>query len=127
MKTIFPDADVSMEEVVKFVQDCAKCQRLRTRKSFLPYPQKHSLPVSLGHRLVAMDTTQLPPDKDGNKYIIIIVDRLTKLVFAMPAKDKGSLECSDALLTFASLYYTPDEVRVDTDSQLMAKDFQLMA
>ena len=29
--------------------------------------------------------------------------------------------------TDSSLYYTSDEVRVDTDSQLMAKNFQLMA
>jgi hypothetical protein len=83
--------------------------------------------VELGYRQIAIDTMQLEKDDDGFIYVIMLVDLLTKLVYAYPAKDKTSASCRDALISFASLYYQPHEVRVDTDSQLMAADFREMA
>ena len=126
LKRHFPDLDITQKDVMDFIDECPECQERRTQPSNLGNTRRvprHRLPVQLEENCIAIDVLSMPVDKHGYKYIMTMVNLLTKFTYAYPMKDKRTESVIEGLLVFSCLYYVPDRVRVDTDSSLTSKDF----
>ena len=63
----------------------------------------------------------LKVDKNGNSFIIVIVDNFSKLIGLYPAKNTTSKDYLGALLQWVSIFGVPKEIRSDGGSQFTSK------
>ena len=59
----------------------------------------------------------LPPDQDGNTYIIVIIDRFSRWIELIPAKDATSFSAATALLQHTGRFGAPSHLLSDGGSQ----------
>ena len=71
-------------EVERFISNCSRCLPYKTRKDLPPgLLQPLSIPDRLNQHLT-INFKELPKDKEGYDYILIIVDRFCKDFEAIP-------------------------------------------
>ena len=63
----------------------------------------------------------LKEDELGNRFIIVVVDNISKLVGLYPARSKTSNEFIHALLQWVSIVGVPKEIRTDEGSQFSSQ------
>jgi hypothetical protein len=63
----------------------------------------------------------LPADQDGNTYILVIIDCLSRFVELYPTKDTSALAAAKCLLQFTGRYGVPARILTDGGSQLYNK------
>ena len=93
--------------VQRFVRRCYFCQKMAMVKH-----QIHSSPFTTSsHKLfekVCMDYIgPLPPDREGNKYILVVVDSFSRYVNLYASQSNTANECALALLDFTSTFGNP--------------------
>jgi hypothetical protein len=93
--------------VKRFVRRCYFCQKMAMVKH-----QIHSSPFTTSsHKLfekVCMDYIgPLPPDREGNKYILVVVDSFSRYVNLYASQSNTANECALALLDFISTFGNP--------------------
>ena len=86
--------------VTEHVNSCKACARRKARKAVAAAPiQGYDIPRMPWDR-VHMDLTgPLTESKQGNKYILVIKDALTRYVEAVPIKNKSAEEVVNAFIT----------------------------
>jgi hypothetical protein len=63
---------------------------------------------------IAVDSIgPLPPDEDGNKHIIVLIDCFSRYVCLYPVKDATAKSAAKALLKFFGHFGVPPQVLTD--------------
>jgi transposase InsO family protein len=114
------------EDVLKYVRSCDSCQRNKTRGG---KPAGLLQPLQIPEEpwsSVSMDfITQLPQTEKGHDAILVVVDRLTKMVRFVPtntgvsAKDTAALFLNEVFRVFGM----PKELITDRDPRFTGKFF----
>jgi hypothetical protein len=103
--------------VETFIRNCPSCQKMRfVHKCIRTHP--FTLASYEAWEVVNVDSIgPLPPDKDGNCYIIVIVCCFTRWVELFPAKDATAVSAAIALLANCGRFGFPARLRSDYGSQ----------
>jgi hypothetical protein len=108
------------QDVSKFIRSCAICQRnsMAPRTSHGP---NFSLDRPGPNQLVAIDTMgPLLPDMFDFKYILVLVDAMSRYTVLYPLVNKDSKECARKLLDYVCCYGKPQQILSDNAGQFNA-------
>jgi hypothetical protein len=105
------------KHVRAFVKKCPCCQLMSHVK-----PVIHTLPFTTSAynpmEFLNVDSIgPLPPDQDGHTYIIVIIDRFSRWIELIPAKDATSFSAATALLQHTGRFGAPSHLLSDGGSQ----------
>jgi len=105
------------QHVKSFIKKCPCCQMMSQIK-----PAIHTRPFTTSTynpmESLNMDTMgPLPPDEDGNTAILVIIDRFSRWIELIPAKDTTAKSAALALLKHIGRYGTPAQLLSDGGSQ----------
>jgi transposase InsO family protein len=112
-------------DVQQFVQNCASCARKRLTTQRRTAHIK-LFPPSEPLEFVAMDILgPLPETKRGNRYLLVIVDRFTKLTRTVPLSTTVASEVARVFVEqWYCVYGPPVVLLTDNGTQFVAKFFQ---
>ncbi len=107
------------EDVLNHVRHCDSCQR---NKSSTQKPHGELMPLQLPRTTwssVSLDLiTQLPKTRSGNSTIMVMVDRLSKMVHLAAMSSDGAADCLKVFLqNVVSKHGVPDELITDRDAR----------
>ena len=113
-------------DVRKFVETCPSCAKQKLR------PSKHRttfmklFPPKRAMEFVGIDLLgPLPVTEDGNRYLLIITDRFSKLTRAIPLKKETANDVAEAFFDhWVAVYGIPLILLSDNGSQFRARHFQ---
>jgi hypothetical protein len=107
--------------VARHCETCDSCQRVRQKnqKAAGLYQALH-IPLTQWHSISMDLITQLPPTKNGNSCIVVVVDGLTKMIHVVPTGPNYSAAIlADILLqNVFILHGMPSTFIRDRDSKL---------
>jgi hypothetical protein len=114
----FPGHRIPYRVVEEFIATCPVCQKDRLGMVDYIEPIVRHLKPEGRRSVVGVDTlTVTPPDKDGNTYVIVIVNHFTKFTFLYPAKNKSASTIATALFTYFSYYGLVDCIMSDPGTE----------
>lgn len=120
----FPGHHIPYRLVAEFVLMCPVCQKDRLGMlpmDTLPAITRH-LKVDGNRSVVGVDTlTITPPDRLGNKYLVVLVNHFTKFTALYPTADKTAITLARALMQYFATYGLVEKVLSDPGSDLMSK------
>jgi len=112
-------------DVYKHVEQCPACAKNRLSE------RKHTTVMKLfttdePFSGLAMDLLgPLPTSKGGNKHVLVICDRFTKLTRAIPMREATALTVASASIdTCVAAYGIPDTVLTDNGPQFASVYYQ---
>lgn len=117
----FPNA---LQFCRKYVQSCATCQRrkgvARGRAPLAATPL-----ATQPFERVSVDLIELPPARNGDKYILSIIDELTRFVQLVPLADKEAHTVADALIAhYVTLFGPPQTLISDNGGEFTGEYFR---
>jgi transposase InsO family protein len=78
-----------LSDIVNYVRKCNECQRSKSERNvYLPRPM--SVPTGPWTHVAIDHIGPFPTTNNGNKYILVIVDRFTKYAEAVPCEDDAA-------------------------------------
>ena len=99
------------------IQTCRYCQKLRLRKRDLDVARA-SLMTKGPFDECSLDVIgPLPPDENGNKFIIVMIDNFSHFVFAEPIKDTTAESAAKFIIKVSATFGLPKAFRWDNCSQ----------
>ena len=120
----------SMQKMIKsFIAKCDKCQRNKGNTQATKLPQQ---PVELPHspgEHISIDFVELPMSMRGNDYMLVVVDKFSKMVRLAPTtKTITSERTAELLLTLVLPIYgrLPSIIISDRDPRFTAQLYQQM-
>lgn len=97
-----------------FIKDCPTCQKVRGLQDKIK--SKHSFIVSRPFIEVSYDFICFEkPDRNGNRYLLVVVDNFTKLVEMKAVPDRGAEGVARFLLELKSRYGPINRLRSDQE------------
>jgi transposase InsO family protein len=88
-----------LSDVVNYVRKCSECQRSKSeRNAYLPRPM--SVPAGPFTHIAIDHVGPFPTTNNGNKYILVIVDRFTKYAEAVPCEDDAAHTTARILIDY---------------------------
>ena len=107
------------DHVKTFVKQCPLCQKMNRLKIPIRTVRFTLARYNVMER-VNMDTIgPLPPDEQGNEYILVIIDCFSRWVQMYPTRTTEAREAARHLLTWISNYSAPCEILSDRGSQFV--------
>jgi len=105
-------------DVVSYVRKCDSCARQRVRSLVLRSPLT-LFPATMPFKDIAVDLFgPLERTAAGHQFILVITDRFTKLVCAIPMDGTSAVECASAVLDYwVGAYGPPDRLLSDGGPQ----------
>ena len=124
---MFPGHKLPLQFFEEYVASCGTCQKQRAQMALAFRALVKTLKMPLVPRAcVGIDTLCLPEDKYGNKYVHIIVQLFSKLIFAYVSKTNTADSVCDALLTYFATHGIFNVMNIDPGSNLLADAVQLI-
>jgi len=118
----FPGHKIPLKVVEEFVGNCAICQKNRLGMEYSVQPIYRTLQAAHKRKSIGVDLlTITPTDKNGNKYLIVIVVLATKLVNVYPTAEKGALDMATALFKFFATFGVYEDLVSDPGSDLTSE------
>ena len=112
-------------DVDALVADCTECARNRVGRRWKTNYLKTFLPTEPLTELCMDVLGPLPVTTEGNKYLLIIVDRFSKLTRAIPLREANEETIAAAFLDYwVAAYGPPNTVLTDNGPQFRAAYFQ---
>jgi hypothetical protein len=126
-KTAWPDEASLKRDVTTYIRQCEVCQKQSQVK-----PDVLTEPFVLSSdklmQSISIDTMgPFPLDKDGNIYIIVIVDNFSRYVELVPAADCTAEAAAYALNRHIAQFGAPKEMLSDNGPQFVNKLIEEMA
>ncbi len=122
LNTHFPGHRIPHKVVADFVSTCPICQKERLGMVDNIQPLTKHLKTEHIHSAIGADVlTVTPEDEAGNKYLIVVVNHFTKLVFLFAAKVHDAVTMATALFSYISIYGLVDILYSDPGSDLMSE------
>jgi transposase InsO family protein len=104
-------------DITSFIASCPTCQRLSQVKGGLhdkPYSVSSSAPMDK----ISVDTLgPFPADKDGNIYIIVVIDSFSRYIQLFPASDCTADAAAHAMVDHLGTFSVPKHMLSDNGSQ----------
>ncbi|KAG0753256.1 hypothetical protein G6F22_021529 [Rhizopus arrhizus] len=85
------------EDIKLWIQHCEKCQRFKTRTTSSVAPLKPIVPTRLGE-IWAADIAILPISSKGNRYMLVMMEYLSKWVVTVALPSFDSDHVAQAIL-----------------------------
>jgi len=105
------------EHVRLFIKKCPCSQKINRLRVHI-----HNQPCTTAtyspFERVAIDTTgPLPPDEEGNTYLIVFIDCFLRLVSIVPAKDATGMSFAKAFIKYLKDRPNPSQIMTDNKPQ----------
>ena len=109
------------QDITRFIKQCPACQFMKD--TGVPIAIKpFNLTVFNPMDRLNIDTIgPLPPDEEGNKYIIVIIDVFSRFIELYPCKNVTAEAATRAILQHMGRYGPPGEILTDNGSQFIAE------
>lgn len=105
-------------EVRKYIESCDVCQRLAYRKPIQGHT--YSLQEHLPDELVSIDTMgPINEDRFGYKYVLVMIDNMSKFTRLFPVRSTQAEECAPRLLEYICKDGLPKKLHSDSGKQFM--------
>ena len=120
-KLKYPQANISIRAVSEFVRNCPMCQK--TRDTGIKGLPATTLTLKQGsyRKTVGVDhLTVTPPDKDGNKCVLVVVEHLSHFAVAYAVKSYDAVTVAKTLFKHICTYGVFDQLASDPGSAFMA-------
>ena len=111
-------------EITRYVQTCHGCQSVNPSKFKPPHLGKFEVPDQRFTH-IHVDIVGPLPESEGYKFLLTIIDRTTRLLFALPVKDTSAQTCSQQfLLHYVSLFGIPSACTSDQGANFVSNLFK---
>ena len=112
------------QDIKLYIQSCAKCAQIKmtdtTKMPLQELPQ-----VDEPFQKIGMDVTELPETDKGYKYILTIVDHLSRYLVMIPLKNQKAATIAKKLNRhFISIYGVPQTILTDQGPNFMSNLFK---
>ena len=116
-KTLFPNANISINQVREYVKQCKMCQKTRSTGVTGLSSQTLSLKPSSYRKAIGVDhVTVTPPDDQGRTCVVLLVEHFSHFPQAYPAKDYSAEEVARILFKHFCTFGAFDEIVSDPGS-----------
>ena len=105
--------------VEKFIRECPICQKSSEISDPVVVKPFTSITLKPMQRINVDTIGPLPVDKNGFRYIVVIIDTFTRYMNTYPAKTLEGDECAVILNWFVARYGVPDEIVTDNGGQFI--------
>jgi len=106
-------------DVSSFIRSCKVCQKL-SKASTGSHGQNFSVAVDEPNKRIAMDSVgPLEEDSRGYKYILVLIDCMSRFVELFPTRTLKAEECAEKLLEFFSRNGAPESILSDNHKEFM--------
>ena len=113
-------------DITRFVQTCHECQSNKPSKCTPPHYGTFEVPDKRFTHC-HLDIVGPMPESEGCKYLLSIVDRTTRLFFALPIAEPSAKTCAQQfLLHYVSLFGVPSACTSDRGANFVSSMFQEM-
>ena len=114
------------QEITRYVQTCHCCQANKPSK--LPQPHYGNFDVpDTRFTHCHVDIVGPLPNSEGYRYLLSIIDRTSRLFFALPVTEPSAKACSQQfLLHYVSLFGIPSACTSDQGANFVSSMFQEM-
>jgi hypothetical protein len=120
-KTNAPLSVSDKDTVMKWIQSCAICQKVRLRQPKMNI-SLHTTAKFDPFMSYTVDTIgPFQEDKQGNKYVLVIIDDFTRFVEIIPTADASAISAAIGMLSVFGRYGMPKRVHSDQGTQYTAK------
>ena len=126
LNSTYPGHNISIAQVKDFIVDCPICQMNSYNRSPSIPPIVKSLPYKHSKHCIGVDTLELIPDKDGYKYLLVVINFFTKHTHLFPVKSKDAITTASCLYRYYSIYGIVDQIRCDPGSDFTSKIFSYL-
>lgn len=116
------------EEITKYVRGCEVCQAVKPNTQIQRAPMGKQIRSDKPFRVISIDYQgPFPRSKAGNKWLLVIVDQLTKYTILHPMK-AATANATEKFLgpNIFRRFGTPQYLLLDNGGQLRADDFKNM-
>ena len=115
-----------LQDVIRFCCSCDVCQRTVKRGSVRKVPLGSMPLIDTPFKRVAVDIVGpiAPPSEAGHRYILTLVDYVTRYPEAVPLKKITTEAVAEVLLDIYSRVGIPEEVLTDQGTQFMSECMQ---
>jgi len=106
----------------RYVRACEVCQRTKPRVGAIPAPLQPNEAPTKPWQIVSIDVIGPLPESSGYDAILVIVDRLTKMVIAVPTNQELSAEGTARILCnrVFTIYGIPEKIISDRGTQFVS-------
>ena len=112
---------ILMHYLRSYIKGCHICQLARNEKPPTRHFQTQINPNYIQMSRLSMDLKVMPKSHKGHKYILCIIDEVTKYLVTMPIFQARSVEVGEAILEhFITKHCIPDYIIIDQDSTFMS-------
>jgi len=113
-----------LRETRQFVRSCAVCQR-RKGPAYRQAPMANAPDVNLPLERVSADLMDLHSSTSGNRYVLSIVDHMTRYLQLIPLPCKSAETVAEAFINnFVTLFGPPRVIQTDNGSEFCNRLFQ---
>ena len=108
------------KDVMEFCRSCGECATV-TGVGRRCRPPLHPIPVQRPFQIIGVDIMELPVTEQGNRYVIVFQDFLTKWPLVFPAPDQKAIRIARLVAEEVfPLFGIPDALLSDRGAKLLA-------
>ena len=112
--------DGMYHDTVQFVSRCPQCATV-TGGSRQHRPPLHPIPVSRPFQIIGVDVMEMPTTDQGNRYVLVFQDFLTKWPMVYPMPDQKSLRIAELLVNeVIPQFEVPESLLSDRGTNLLS-------
>ena len=119
LKTTWSAADIR-REVRIFIRQCPCCNKMQKIKLGI-VTKKYTIKRYGLFQLIYMDSLKLPKSKQGNEYLLVIIDSFSRYIKIYIIKTLTAQEAADCLLDYICDFPTPEAIVTDNATQFQIK------
>ena len=112
-----PEHVPNKKQIDWLIQSCKYCQKIRLRKRDLDVARATLMTKGPFDECSLDVIGPLPPDENGNKFIIVMIDNFSHFVFAEPIKDTTAESAAKFIIKISATFGLPKAFRWDNCSQ----------
>ena len=113
-------------DIVRYVKECVTCQRFKGTRG-LQQTWKELPTVSKPLERVGIDLADMVTGRQGNRYVLSVVDHFSRYVKFYPLTSKHSHNIVEALRSYVTDYGAPESIVLDNGGEFTSQVFQRFA
>jgi transposase InsO family protein len=114
-------------DVREFIKACPTCQKMSPIKTIIN-ANRFFLASSLPMMKIDMDTIgPLPTDKNGNKYIVVLIDAFSRYITLSAASDVSAESAAKTFYLHTCRFGFPTSITTDNGTQFMNQLFEQLS
>ena len=112
------------KDAIEFSRSCGECATV-TGVGRRCKPPLHPIPVQRPFQIIGVDVMELPVTEQGNRYVIVFQDFMTKWPLVFPAPDQKAIRLARLVAEeLLPLFGVPDAILSDRGANLLAHVMQ---